>query len=47
VFGTHVVGTRRRGLDTAITDRAGPRMKRGWRGPTLQRFAAMVALRFS
>ena len=47
VFGAHVVGTRRRGLDTAITDRAGQRMKRGWRRPTLQRFAAMVALRFS
>jgi fatty acid desaturase len=47
VFRAHVVGARRRGLDTAITDRAGQRMNRGWRRPTLQRFAAMVALRFS
>jgi hypothetical protein len=46
VFRAHVVGTRRRGLDTAITDRAGQRIKR-WRRPALQRFAAMAALRFS
>jgi len=47
VFRTHVVGTRRRGLDTAITDHAEQRLKRGRRRPTLQRLAAMVALRFS
>jgi hypothetical protein len=44
-FGAHVVGTRRRGLETAITDHAG-RTKRGWRRPAV-RLAAMVALRFS
>ena len=47
VFGAHVVGTRRRGLDTANTDRAGRRMKRGWRRPTAQRSAAIAALRFA
>ncbi|MDT5236571.1 MAG: NADPH-dependent stearoyl-CoA 9-desaturase [Mycobacterium sp.] len=47
VFRAHVVGTPRRGLDTAITDRAGQRIKRGRRRPALQRLAAMVALRFS
>jgi fatty acid desaturase len=47
VFRTHVLGTRRRGLDTAITDHAQQRVKRGRRRPTLQRLAAMVALRFS
>jgi NADPH-dependent stearoyl-CoA 9-desaturase len=34
VFGAHDAGTRRRGLDTAITDRADQRGKRGWRRPT-------------
>jgi hypothetical protein len=47
VFRTHVAGTRRRGLDTAIADHAQQRIKRGRRRPTLQRLAAMVALRFS
>jgi NADPH-dependent stearoyl-CoA 9-desaturase len=47
VFGVHDVGTRRRGLDTAITDRAARRMTRGWRRPTSQRSAALAALRFS
>jgi fatty acid desaturase len=47
VFRAHVVGTPRRGLDTAITDRAGQRIKRGRRRHALQRLAAMVALRFS
>jgi hypothetical protein len=47
VFGAHDVGTRRRGLDTAISDHAGRRMKRGRRRPTSQRFAAIFALRFS
>lgn len=47
VLGEHDVGTRRRGLDTAITERAGRRMKRDWLRPTSQRFAAVAALRFS
>jgi hypothetical protein len=47
VFGAHVVGTPRRGLHTALTGRAAQRMKQGWRRPTLQRIAAIVALRFS
>jgi hypothetical protein len=47
VFGAHDVGTRRRGLDTAISDHAGRRMKRGRRRPTSQRFAAIFALCFS
>jgi fatty acid desaturase len=47
VFGAHIMGTRRRGLDTAITDHAGRRMKRGWRRPTAQRSAAIAALRFA
>jgi NADPH-dependent stearoyl-CoA 9-desaturase len=46
VFGAHDIGTPRRGLDTAITDRAGQRMRRGWCRPTAQRFAAIAALRF-
>jgi fatty acid desaturase len=45
VFGAHDAATRRRGLDTANTDRAGQRMKRGWRRRTLQRSAAVAALR--
>ncbi|HEX4557679.1 MAG TPA: acyl-CoA desaturase [Mycobacterium sp.] len=47
VFGAHDAATRRRGLDTANTDRAGQRMKRGWRRRTLQRSAAVAALRFA
>jgi hypothetical protein len=47
VFRAHAVGTRRRGLDTAITDRAAQRMNRGRRRAMVQRFAALVALRFS
>jgi hypothetical protein len=35
VFGEHDVGARRRGLDTAITDRAGRRMKRGCHLPAV------------
>jgi fatty acid desaturase len=46
VFGAHEAGTQRSGLDTATTDRAGLRVKRGWR-PVVQRAAAMAALRFS
>jgi fatty acid desaturase len=42
VFGAHEVGARRSGLETAITDRAGRRMQRGWR-----RAALIAALRFS
>lgn len=47
VFGAHDVDTRRRGLATAITDRAARRIKRGLRRPTSQRAAAMAALRLS
>jgi len=46
VFGAHDVGTRRRGLATAITDRAGRRMKRRRPRPTSERLAAVAALRF-
>ena len=46
VIGEHDLGTQRRGLDTAITHRAGRPMKRGRRRSTSQRIAAMVALRF-
>jgi hypothetical protein len=45
VFGAHDVGTRRRGLETAITDRAGRRMKRSRLRPTSLRAAAIAALR--
>jgi len=45
VFGAHDVGTQRRGLETAITDRAGRRMKRGRLRPVSLRAAAMAALR--
>jgi hypothetical protein len=47
VFGAHDAGCRRRGLDTAIADRAALAVKRPWRRPTWQRLAALVALRFS
>jgi hypothetical protein len=46
VFGAHDVGTRRRGLDTAITDRGGRRPKRRRHWPATLRAAALVALRF-
>jgi NADPH-dependent stearoyl-CoA 9-desaturase len=45
VFGAHDVGTRRRGLETAITNRAGRRMKRGRLRPMSLRVAAIAALR--
>jgi fatty acid desaturase len=47
VFRAHIAGTPRRGLDTAIADHAQQQSKRGRRRPALQRFAAMVALRFA
>jgi hypothetical protein len=47
VFGAHDVGTRRRGLETAIADHAERRMKRSRLRRTSLRAAAMAALRFS
>ena len=47
VFDAHDVGTRKRGLDTAIADRAARRVKPGLRRSTWQRVAAIAALRFS
>jgi hypothetical protein len=47
VFDAHDVGTRRRGLQTAIADRTGRRMKRGWLRPVSLRAAALAALHFS
>ena len=44
VFGAHDAGTTRRGLDTAINDRAGRRMKQRRRGHASLRSAALVAL---
>jgi fatty acid desaturase len=46
VIDAHEVGTQRNGLDTAIADRAGRRLKRSSRMPAVQRAAALVALRF-
>jgi fatty acid desaturase len=45
VRGAHDVGTRRCGLDSAITDRIGPRMKRGWRRHMAHHAGAIAALR--
>jgi fatty acid desaturase len=47
VFGAHDVGTRRRGLKTAITDRAGRRVKPDRLRPARLLSAAVAALRFS
>jgi NADPH-dependent stearoyl-CoA 9-desaturase len=47
VFGAHDVGTRRRGLDTAISDCAGRRLTRGRRRPMSVVALAMAWLRFS
>ena len=44
VRAAHDVGTRRRGLVTAIADRAGQRVKPGRRHPSQRRTAAMAAL---
>ena len=44
IRGTHEFGTQRRGLVTAISDRAGQRIKRGRVRPSSRRTAAIAAL---
>jgi hypothetical protein len=47
VHRAHVVGTRRRGLETAITDRGGQRIKKALHRPKSVGLAAIAALRVS
>jgi fatty acid desaturase len=46
VLGPHVVGTQRRGLETAITDRADRPTRTSWRRSRHRVVAALIALRF-